>query len=319
MSKILLSGSAGFIFSNFLLWAEKENINYTFICVDKLVAKYNSFNINPNHKFYMADIADEHFMDNVFRIEKPDIVIHGAAESFVCSSIENAKKFVFSNVLGTQTMIDMSIKYGVERFIYSSTDEIYGQLNNKDQSWTENSIPNPRNPYSASKYAGEIILKAAHETHNLQYNISRSCNNFGGRQPPRNLVPKIITSLLQGKKIPIHGTGSSIREWIYVDDNCSAIATILNNGPANQTYNIGSGVEKTNLEMVEEISNLLNIKDWEDRIEFVPERKGVDKRYSVDCDKIKKLGWKPKHTFNMGLDKCVDWYVSNLQYLDWKE
>jgi dTDP-glucose 4,6-dehydratase len=314
MKKVLVTGSCGFILSNFMRKVMREGMPYTFISVDKVLAPYNQYNVklNGDHIFYMGDIADEVFMNNIFMIEKPDIIIHGAAESFVDDSIKSAGPFIHSNVVGTQVMVDMALKHGVEKFIYVSTDEVYGQLSEGDASWTEESPLHPRNPYSASKAAGELIVRAAGETHSLPYIITRCCNNYGPSQPPRNLVPKAISSVLEGKAMPIHGSGKQMREWIYVDDHCSALQTVMEKGVVNETYNIGSGVELANLDMVERIGAELGKKP---EITLIKDRPGHDFRYSVDCSKLEALGWKPEYTFETGLAKCVAWYTENDWYL----
>lgn len=314
--KILITGSCGFIFSNFMRKVMNDNLPYKFISIDKVLAPYNLYNVraNKDHTFYMGDIADEQFINNVFELEKPDIVIHGAAESFVDDSIRSAGPFIHSNVVGTQVIVDISLKYNIEKFIYISTDEVYGQLKINDQSWTEDMPIGPRNPYSASKAAGELIVKAAHQTHGLNYNITRCCNNYGPGQPPRNLVPKIITSVLQGKKIPIHGNGQQIREWIYVEDHCSAILKVLQESPVGETYNIGSGVEMTNLQMVNQVCDIL--QKGHDLILFVKDRPGHDFRYSIDCSKIKQLNWSTQFNFEQGINKCVQWYINNPWYFE---
>ena len=314
--KILVTGVLGFIFSNFIRLATKQYPEYKFVGIDKGVKNYNLHNMyeSNNYKFYMADIADQHIMDNIFELEKPDIVIHGAAESFVDDSINDIKPFLHSNILGTQCLINACLKHNVERLIYTSTDEIFGHLKSTSElSWTENSFPHPRNPYSASKYAGELIIYAASETHGLKYNITRSCNNYGSRQPNRNLVPKIIYCLMNNKPIPIHGDGKNLREWLCVDDNCFAIMKIMESAPYNEVYNIGSGVELTNLEMIDKISNIMNKRPV---IDFIKDRKGHDFRYSVNCDKLKLLGSKPAFTFDAGMKKCVQWYINNPWYFE---
>jgi dTDP-glucose 4,6-dehydratase len=294
-----------------------ENSNeFNFVSVDKVLAPYNYPNvlINQDHPFYMGDIADEIFMNNVFAMHKPDIVINGAAESFVDDSIRSAGPFIHSNVVGTQVLVDLSLKYNVQKFIYCSTDEIYGQLQKGEQSWTENSPINPRNPYSSSKACGELIVKAANQTHGLNYIITRCCNNFGPKQPPRNLVPKIITCSLNNTPIPIHGSGKQCREWIYVEDHCSAIIMLMKSeiaGVVNETYNIGTGFEKSNLEMVKEICQKLEKKE---NISFIKDRPGHDFRYSVNTSKINALGWKPKYSFSEGMDKCIEWYMKNQEF-----
>lgn len=313
MKRILVTGSCGFIFSNFMRKVAREKSPYTFISVDKVLAEYNQYNVALNraeHTFYMGDIADEVFMNNVFMLERPDIVIHTAAESFVDDSIRSAGPFIHSNVVGTQVLVDMAIKHSVERFVYVSTDEVYGQLGVNDPAWTEGSPISPRNPYSASKAAGELLVRAAGETHQLPYLITRCCNNYGPSQPPRNLVPKVISSLMRGKKIPIHGNGQNMREWIYADDHCAAVELLVEKGTLKEAYNIGTGVELKNLEMVEKIAAILGKKP---DIEFIRDRPGHDLRYLLDFTKISKLGWKPQHSFDEGLKKCVQWYVEN----DW--
>jgi dTDP-glucose 4,6-dehydratase len=311
MKTVLVTGSAGFIFSNFIRKVFDERLPYKFVSVDKVIAHYNLKNIfrHTGHSFYMGDIADESFMDNVFSLEKPEIVVHGAAESFVDDSIKSAQPFVHSNILGTQVMIDLSLKYGAERFIHVSTDEVYGQLQIGEKSWTETSPIKPRNPYSASKACGEQLVYAANQTHGLRYNITRCCNNYGPRQPPRNLVPRIITSILTNQPIPIHGQGKQIREWIYVKDHCSAILKIMDSAPIGEIYNVGSGIELTNLEMVNKIGRILKMEN--PMVSFIKDRTGHDFRYSVDCSKIKELGWKPLFDFDRGLFECVNWYLEN--------
>lgn len=315
--KILVTGSCGFIFSNFMRKVMREKLPYSFVSIDKVISSYNLNNVktNQDHVFYMGDIADEQFVDNIFRLEKPDIVIHGAAESFVDDSIRSAGPFIHSNVVGTQVLVDIAVKYNVDRFIYVSTDEVYGQLKNSDESsWSEDMVVNPRNPYSASKASGELIVKAANQTHGLKYNITRCCNNYGTHQPPRNLVPKIITSVLHKKNIPIHGNGQQMREWIYVEDHCSAIINVMEKAPLNEIYNIGSGIEMTNLTMVSKICDIL--QEGHNLISFIKDRPGHDFRYSVNCDKIKTLGWSPQFNIDNGLNKCVQWYIDNQWYFE---
>lgn len=315
-SKILVTGSAGFIFSNFMRKVIKEYPQYDYVSVDQILETYNlrAAKNNKDHQFYMGDVADQLFMNNVFNIEKPDYVIHGAAQSFVDDAIKGAGPFIHSNVVGTQVIVDMAVKYGIKKFIYISTDEVYGHLTSKtDVSWTEEVAPKPRNPYSASKYAGEIILYAANQTHNLNFNITRCCNNYGASQPPRNLTPRILTCLINDKLIPIHGDGQNIREWIYVEDHCSAIMKVLEDGEDNEIYNVGTGIELTNIEMVNIMAEALNKRP---KISFIKDRKGHDFRYSVNCEKIKKLGWSPQFNFEQGIEKTIKWYMDNNWYFN---
>lgn len=307
---VLITGSCGFIGSNLMRKLMRDGGPYSYASVDQVLEKYNLPNIdlNNDHMFYMGDIADEKFMSNVFELSRPDIVLHLAAQSFVDASITSAKSFIHSNVVGVQVLVDMAVKYGVAKFVYISTDEVYGHLGKNDDAWTEGSHPKPRNPYAASKFAGETILYAANQTHGLNFNITRCSNNYGGIQPPRNLVPKIITCLLNDQEIPIHGDGKNVREWIYVEDHCSAIRTVMEKAPVNEIYNVGTGIELTNLEMVSAIADKLKKTP---RIKWMPDRKGHDFRYSVNCDKLKSLGWKPEVSFEQGLDKTIEWYLSH--------
>jgi dTDP-glucose 4,6-dehydratase len=270
---------------------------------------------NRGHKFHIGDVADAHFIDTIFQIERPDIVIHGAAESHVDDSISSANPFIMSNVLGTQVMVDASVKYDVEKFIYVSTDEVYGQLASEgDEPWTESSALAPRNPYSASKAAGELIVEAANATHGLQYNTTRSCNNYGPRQSTKNLIPKIIRNILRKEKIPIYGQGQQLREWIHVADNCRAVLSIMRNAPSNEAYNISAGYETSNLELVNEICNIMGT--GHDLISFVEDRKGHDFRYAMENSKLKSLGWEPSFKFKKGLDHCIKWYINNRWFMN---
>ena len=249
-------------------------------------------------------------MDKIFLFEKPSIVIHAAAESSVDASIRDANSFVKSNVLGTQTIINLCLKYKVEKLIYISTDEVMGALNSeKDPAWKETDPVNPRNPYSASKMAGEMLVKAAHETHGLPYLITRSSNNYGPRQTTNKLIPRVIECILNDKKIPVYGQGLQIRDWLYVDDNCSAILKLTDDKYVNETYNISANQEFSNIEVVQNICNLMD-RGW-DLIQFVEDRPGHDFRYSLDSSKLRATGWQPERKFKEGLTMCINWYLSN--------
>jgi len=314
--KVLISGSCGFIFSNFIRLGIRYKPQYTFVSVDKVATSHSLNNIyaHNRHKVHIADVADQHIINKIFELERPDVVIHGAAESNVDDSIASANPFIISNVLGTQVIIDACVKYGVERLIYISTDETLGQLNLKDSPWKEDAPLAPRNPYSASKAAGELLVQAANKTHGLQYNITRCCNNYGPRQSAKNLVPKVIKNILNNEKIPIYGKGDQVREWIHVADNCFAVMHILENAPPNEIYNISAGYEISNLEMVQNICNIFD--KGHDLISFIPDpRPGHDFRYSVNSEKLRELGWKPQFRFKKGLINTVDWYANNKWFL----
>ncbi len=312
MKKILITGSLGFIGSNFIRQVIDQYPEYQWVGIDKAIYDYcllNTFE-HPNYKFYLADIANEHIIDRIFSIEKPNIIINFAAESFVCSSIENANPFIYSNIMGTQTLINASVKYEVEKFFQISTDEVYGSHTSKnDPPWTELSLTRPRNPYSSSKMGAENILYAANQTHGLQFNITRCCNVYGPRQPTnRNLIPKAIKQTINNQMMPIYGDGSHMREYIYVDDKINAIMTILHKGKINQIYNIGSDIEFSNTEIVSLIAEKLN---KEPKINYTTNRKAHDFRYFLNCDKLKELGWKTENNFDINIQKTIQWYEKN--------
>jgi dTDP-glucose 4,6-dehydratase len=306
--KVLISGVAGFIFYNFINTALKIRPDIKFVGVDSCEDQENLDHILPNssnYKFYLADITQAKIINNIFELEKPDIVIHGAARSFVCSSIENPLDFVHTNIVGTQTLVDASVKYNIKNFVYISSDEVYGSLALDGISWTENSLTNPSSPYSSSKLGGEHIVRSANKTFGLNYNITRCCNIYGEHQQTRNLIPKIITSIKNNKIITLHDKGEPIREWMYVQDKISAILTIIEKGKINETYNIGSGIERENIEVYYIIANMMGRTT---ELDLNSKRLGQDMRYSVDCSKLKLLGWKPKTQFGEGLQRTIESY-----------
>lgn len=312
MKKVLLTGTCGFIFSNFVRRAIKyDKQPYEFVSIDKVAGDANTVYANKNHAFHIADLRDQHIIDKIFQFEQPDIVIHGAAESFVDYSLSDPNAFITSNVLGTQVVINACVKHHVEKMIYISTDEVYGQLISEDDvAWKEGAPLNPRNPYSASKACGELLVQAAHHSHGLIYNITRSSNNYGPRQTPEKLIPKAIKCIMEGKKIPIYGAGLQIRDWTHVFDNCAAIMTVLNNGKSNEIYNISANQEFPNIEVIQSICNAMG--KGHDLISFIEDpRKGHDFRYSVDSSKIRELGWKPEYKFREGIIETVEWYKLN--------
>jgi len=319
--KVLITGSCGFIFSNFIrkiIYESNRNRDkypYSITSVDKVSGNPNMVYYNSSHNFHIADITDPHVMDVIFQFERPDIVIHGAAETFVDHSLSNPNSFINSNVLGTQVIINACIKHGVEKIIYISTDEVYGQLTSEsDKPWTEDSPLDPRNPYSASKASGEMLVKAAHASYGLIYNITRSSNNYGPRQTPEKLIPKAIKCIEEGKKIPIYGQGLQIRDWTHVFDNCSAILAVLNQGKPNQIYNISANQEFPNIEVVQSVCNAM--EKGHDLISFIEDpRKGHDFRYAIDTTKIRELGWKPGYKFKEGITDTVEWYSKNKYFL----
>jgi dTDP-glucose 4,6-dehydratase len=319
MSKILLTGSCGFIGSQFvrqMIYEQNQTKDkrHSFCSIDRVNSNsINAIYSNKGHKFYPADIRDQHVMDIIFQTEKPDYVIHLAAESSVDKSLNDPNSFVSSNVLGTQVIINCCVKHKVKKLLYTSTDEVMGQLTNEqEKSWTEEDIPNPRNPYSGSKYCAEILVKAAHTTHGLTYNITRSSNCYGPRQLPDKLIPRTIKCILNQQKVGIYGQGKEIRDWTFVGDHCSALMTVLEKGEPNSIYNISANQEFSNLEVVHEICQYM--KTGHNLVEFVKDPRGNahDFRYSVNSSKLRALGWKPTVQFKKDLgDVCVRWYLDN--------
>jgi len=311
VKKVLITGTCGFIFSNFIRKAIYERLPYSFVSIDRVGGNANALYSHKNHVFHLADLRDSHIIDKIFQFERPDIVIHGAAESFVDHSLSDPNAFVTSNVLGTQVVVNACVKHKVERLIYISTDEVYGQLTSElDQPWTEESPLDPRNPYSATKACGELLVKAAHQSHGLIYNITRSSNNYGPRQTSEKLIPKAIKCIMSDQKIPIYGQGLQIRDWTHVFDNVRAILTVLNHGKPNETYNIAANQEYTNIEVIQKICNAMG--SGHQLIDFIEDpRKGHDFRYSINASKIKELGWNPHYKFKEGIVDTVEWYKIN--------
>lgn len=313
--KILVTGSTGFIFGNYVRKLVYDKKPYDVVSVDRVTANaINSMYWNKNHTFYPADIRDEHIIDVIFQREQPDLVIHGAAETFVDTSLKDPNSFITSNVLGTQVIINCCVKHNVKKLVYISTDEVYGQLAEFDSPWKEEALLNPRNPYSASKASGELLVRAAATSYGLIYNITRSSNNYGQRQLPEKFLPKAIKCILEGQKIPIYGQGKQIRDWTYVADNCTAITTVLEKGLPNETYNISAHQEFTNIEVIQAVCNIMG--GGHSLINFIKDpRRGHDFRYAVDTTKIHSLGWKPSYKFKEGLEETVNWYKINQWFL----
>ena len=308
MDRVLVTGGAGFIGSNFVRHL-LNNTNCAVANLDKLTYAGNLNNIKDlrgekRHKFIRGDIRNRKLVGSLVR--KADAVVNFAAESHVDRSIQTPSVFVESNVLGVQVLLEACRRFGV-RFEQISTDEVYGSR--VEGSFVETDALNPSSPYSASKAAADLLVNAYHITYGLEVTVTRSTNNYGTNQHPEKLIPKLITNALRGKPLPIYGSGQNIRDWIFVDDNCGAILKVLEKGEKGQIYNIGGGNERKNLEIAKEILHCLSLP--EAMLEFVPDRPGHDFRYSLSCDKIDRLGWKPQVGFEEGLQKTVDWYRTN--------
>ncbi len=309
---MLVTGGAGFIGSNFIRHMLTEHPDTRIVNLDALTYAGNLENLrdvagNPNYTFVRGDICDPETVAAVFRNHPIDTVVHFAAESHVDRSISDGSTFVRTNVLGTFTLLDCARKHGARRFIHISTDEVYGST--REGSFAETDTLNPSSPYSSSKAASDLLARSFFITHGLPVIVTRCTNNYGPYQFPEKLIPFFTTNLLQGKKVPVYGTGRNIRDWLYVIDHCRAIDFILQHGEPGEIYNIGGGAERTNLDITQKILELLG-KD-ESMIEYVPDRKGHDFRYSLDFGKLRKLGWKPAYRFDDALEATVEWYVEN--------
>jgi dTDP-glucose 4,6-dehydratase len=309
---MLVTGGAGFIGSNFIRHMLTEHPDTRIVNLDALTYAGNLENLrdvagNPNYTFVRGDICDPETVAAVFRNHPIDTVVHFAAESHVDRSISDGSTFVRTNVLGTFTLLDCARKHGVRRFIHISTDEVYGST--PSGSFRETDTLNPSSPYSSSKAASDLLARSFFITHGLPVIVTRCTNNYGPYQFPEKLIPFFTTNLLQGKKVPVYGTGRNVRDWLYVIDHCRAIDFILQHGEPGEIYNIGGGAERTNLEITRKILELLG--EDESMIEYVPDRKGHDFRYSLDFGKLRKLGWKPAYRFDDALEATVKWYVEN--------
>ena len=315
--KILVTGGAGFIGSNFVYYELDNYPNDEVICLDKLTYAGNLETLevamkNPKFKFVKGDIADRAFVDELFASEKPDVVVNFAAESHVDRSIENPEIFLQTNVIGTSVLMDACRKYGNIRYHQVSTDEVYGDLplDRPDLFFTETTPLHTSSPYSASKASADLLVQAYYRTYKLPVTISRCSNNYGPYHFPEKLVPLMIANALNDKKLPVYGKGENVRDWLYVEDHCSAIDLIIRKGKIGEVYNIGGHNERTNLEVVKTI--IKELGKSEDLIEFVTDRPGHDRRYAIDPTKIHdELGWLPATKFDDGIKKTIDWYLTH--------
>ena len=320
--KILVTGGAGFIGANFVYYMLEKHPDYDIVCIDALTYAGNLETLdkaikNPKFKFVKGDITDRELIFNLFETEKFDIVVNFAAESHVDRSIEDPGVFLKTNILGTQTLMDASRKYGVKRYHQVSTDEVYGDLplDRPDMFFTEQTPIHTSSPYSASKASADLLVQAYHRTFGLPVTISRCSNNYGPYHFPEKLIPLMIANALNDKPLPVYGEGLNVRDWLYVEDHCKAIDMIIHDGKVGEVYNIGGHNEKTNIYIVKKILELLGKP--ESLITFVTDRKGHDLRYAIDPTKIKnELGWEPDTMFDDGIVKTVNWYLENR---DWWE
>jgi dTDP-glucose 4,6-dehydratase len=309
--RVLVTGGAGFIGSNFVEMALTDQFPdiSNVLVLDKLTYAGKLSNLsgvanNPNFEFVQGDICDVELANSL--AANVDAVVNFAAESHVDRSIENSSEFIQTNVLGTQVLLDAAKNQKVAKFVQVSTDEVYGST--LEGSWDENAPLLPNSPYSASKAAADLLVRAYFVTHGLDACISRCSNNFGPKQDAEKLIPNFIMKLRQGEKVPVYGDGLNIRDWLYVEDHCVGIYLVLTKGLPGEIYNIGGGTELTNLELTKKLLDFFE-KD-ESYIDYVPDRLGHDRRYSVDCTKIQKLGYSASLNFNENLSKTLKSYLS---------
>ena len=310
--KLLVTGGAGFIGSNFICHIRQEHPDWEITNLDKLTYAGNLENLKdiqdqPGYHFVKGDIADRELVDKLLSQEF-DVIVNFAAESHVDRSILDASPFIETNVKGTQVLLEGAKKHGIQRFIQVSTDEVYGSIDSGR--FTEESLLSPNSPYSASKTAADLLCRAYFKTHHLPAIVTRCTNNLGPYQFPEKLIPLAITNALEDKPVPVYGDGLNIRDWIFVHDHCRALDDVIQKGKPGEIYNIGSGNEKTNLELIHKLLELLDKPQG--LIQFVTDRPAHDRRYALDCAKIAtELGWKPAYSFEKALSATVDWYLKN--------
>ena len=314
MKNILVTGGAGFIGSNFVRYMLNKYQDYKIVNLDLLtyagnIKSLDDIKDNPNYLFVKGDIADNKLVDKIVSENKIDVILNFAAESHVDRSITNPDIFVKTNVLGTQNLLEIAKKYKIEKFFQISTDEVYGSLG-KTGFFTETTPLSPNSPYSASKAGADLLVMAYHHTFGLNVNITRCSNNYGPYQFPEKLIPLFITNALADKQVPLYGDGLNIRDWLFVEDHCSAIDTVLHKGKNGEVYNVGGNNEKTNRYITDTILKYLG-KD-SSLIKYVADRLGHDRRYAIDATKIKEeLGWQPEYKFEQAIEKTIEWYLNN--------
>lgn len=317
--KLLVTGGAGFIGSNFIRYILTNHPDYHVVNLDLLTYAGNLENLrdcesNPHYQFIKGDIADPIVVASV--LNDVDIIVNFAAESHVDRSVLDSRDFIHTNVVGTHNLLEAARNHGLKRFHHVSTDEVFGALSPSDLPFNENTPYNPRSPYSASKAASDHLARAYWHTYGLPVTISNCSNNYGPFQFPEKLHGLFITNLLEEKSVPIYGDGQQVRDWLYVEDHCRAIDAIIHRGKIGETYCVGGHNEKTNLEITDKILKLLGKN--KDLINFVADRPGHDRRYAINFDKIKtELGWEPKYDFESGMRQTVDWYIKNEAW--WKK
>ena len=320
--KVLVTGGAGFIATNFMYYMVNKYPEYDFVNLDALTYAGNYNNIKdleskPNYKFVKGDITDREFIDKLFEEEKFDWVVNFAAESHVDNSIKNPGIFLTTNILGTQVLMDASRKYGIKRYHQVSTDEVYGDLplDRLDLLFTEETPIHTSSPYSSSKAGADLLVGAYYRTYGLPITISRCSNNYGPYQFPEKLIPVVISKALNDEPIPVYGKGENVRDWIHVIDHNIGVDLILHKGKVGEVYNLGGHSERTNLDVVKTI--LKQLGKPESLITYVTDRPGHDLRYAIDSTKAEKeLGWDRTYTFEKGIEETVNWYLNNQEWIE---
>lgn len=313
--KVLVTGGAGFIGGNFVQYMVDKYPGYDIFNFDLLtyageLAKHTHIEDKDNYYFVQGDIANQEQVMGLFQQHGFDYVVHFAAESHVDRSITDPGVFVRTNVLGTQVLLEAARASGITKFLHVSTDEVYGELDfDPETFFTEETPIQPNSPYSASKAASDLLVRAYHETYGMPVNITRCSNNYGPYHFPEKLIPLTISRVVNNQKVPVYGDGRNIRDWLHVWDHCSALDLVLHEGVSGEVYNVGGHNERTNLEVVKTIIHALGKSD--ELIEFVTDRLGHDKRYAIDPTKLEKLGWKPKYSFETGIAQTIEWYQVN--------
>ncbi|MGW6190379.1 dTDP-glucose 4,6-dehydratase [Bacillus cereus] len=317
--KVLVTGGAGFIGSNFVRYMVKKYPEYNIVNLDALTYAGNLENLKDveelsNYKFVKGDIADRQFINQLFKEEKFDYVLNFAAESHVDRSITNPDIFIQTNIQGTQVLLDAAKNAEVKKYLQVSTDEVYGTLGETGH-FTEETPLASNSPYSSSKAGADLLVRAYHETFGLPVNITRCSNNYGPFHFPEKLIPLMIINALSDKQLPVYGDGLNVRDWLHVEDHCQAIDLVLHNGKNGEVYNVGGNNERTNIEIVKTILKALDKP--ESLIKYVTDRPGHDRRYAIDATKLREeLGWSPKYNFDTGIEQTIKWYLENQ---DWWE
>ncbi|MBW7886978.1 MAG: dTDP-glucose 4,6-dehydratase [Bacteroidetes bacterium] len=317
MKNILVTGGAGFIGSNFVRFMLKKYSQYNIINFDALTYAGNLENLSEvehsaNYTFVKGDITNKSEVNDIFTKYEIDTVVHFAAESHVDRSILGPSVFIHTNIVGTNVLLEVSREAGIKKFLHVSTDEVYGSLGAAGF-FTETTPLHPNSPYSASKASSDLLVLAYQHTFGFPGIVTRCSNNYGPYQFPEKLIPLIIANALNDKPLPVYGDGMNVRDWLYVEDHCSALDTVLHTGVFGEVYNIGGNNEKPNIEIVKTI--LKELQKPESLITYVKDRPGHDRRYAIDASKIKnELGWEPAHTFEKGIVETVRWYVGNRRW-----